>query len=361
MNSIVEFKETMSSLQIAEITGKSHAHVMRDIRNIAQQLDNEGQTNFGLTNYTDAQGKNRSMYELSKKGCLCLAAGYDANLRMKIINRWEELEIERKQPMVQLPNFNDPVIAARAWADQAEKAKLLEQKNKEKDEIIEEQAPFVKLGDAVMKHDSDITINELAKILCQNGMETGEHRLRLQLKREGFLNKNGLPSQKSIESGIMTITKHIYKCPNNVSTAYTLPLITNKGKMHFINKFLKWEGINPNRLHQDVRIAEFKGRNIRYRVIDEEIFIPACDISNIAQIPDIYNHSEGLFNNCTSAQRIVFYANKKELWCIQPYDIAYLCKIGGRTSLTKRQLELIEWSRNLYDQIKGTSDLIKTL
>ena len=102
MNDIQIFKETMSSLEIAELTGKQHAHVMRDIRSILEQ--GVAESNFGLGSYTDANGQNRPCYNLTKKGCLILASGYDAKLRERIIDRWEQLETEKKSQMEkQLP------------------------------------------------------------------------------------------------------------------------------------------------------------------------------------------------------------------------------------------------------------------
>lgn len=84
-------KETMTSLEIAEVTGKQHAHIMRDIRKLLEQGVSE--SNFGLTSYRQAQpnggSKDVPMYQLTKKGCLILASGYDALLREKIINRWK--------------------------------------------------------------------------------------------------------------------------------------------------------------------------------------------------------------------------------------------------------------------------------
>ena len=74
----INAKGTMSSLEIAELTGKQHSHVMRDIRNILEQ--GVAESNFGLGSYSDANGQNRPCYFLTKKGCLILASGYDALL-----------------------------------------------------------------------------------------------------------------------------------------------------------------------------------------------------------------------------------------------------------------------------------------
>ena len=87
-------KQTMSSLEIAELTGKQHAHVMRDIRALLEQ--GVSQSNFGLSSYKQPQPnggyKDVACYNLTKKGSLILASGYDAKLREKIIDRWEDLE-----------------------------------------------------------------------------------------------------------------------------------------------------------------------------------------------------------------------------------------------------------------------------
>lgn len=88
-------EQTMTSLQVAEVTGRLHSNVMRDIRNLLDQLEDKAQFSFELGSYQDANGQNRPCYILTKKDCLLLASGYDANLRAKIINRWELLETER--------------------------------------------------------------------------------------------------------------------------------------------------------------------------------------------------------------------------------------------------------------------------
>ena len=72
---------------LAEVTGKQHANVMRDIRNLLSQ--GVAESNFGLGSYTDDNGQERPLFNLTPKGCLILASGYDAVLREKIIDRLE--------------------------------------------------------------------------------------------------------------------------------------------------------------------------------------------------------------------------------------------------------------------------------
>ncbi len=82
--------QTMTSKEIAELTGKRHDKVLRDIKNLQEQVGTE--TTFGVSEYKDLTGRTLPMYELDKKQTLLLVSGYNALLRLKIINRWEELE-----------------------------------------------------------------------------------------------------------------------------------------------------------------------------------------------------------------------------------------------------------------------------
>ena len=132
-NDLIQFGESykaqgMTSLQIAEVTGKNHAHVMRDIRNLLDQGVNE--SNFGLVEYKDKKGEMRPMYELTPKGCLILASGYDPVLREKIVNKLEEYQQAERSNMITLPNFTDPAEAAMAWAKEYREKKVLAIENK---------------------------------------------------------------------------------------------------------------------------------------------------------------------------------------------------------------------------------------
>ena len=87
----------MSSVAIAQVTGKHHRSVLRDIRALLEQGVNEH--NFVPVEYTDAKGEKRPCYQLTRKGCLILASGYNALLREKIIDRLEELELARQKTL----------------------------------------------------------------------------------------------------------------------------------------------------------------------------------------------------------------------------------------------------------------------
>lgn len=122
-------KERMTSLEIAEVTGKQHAHVLRDIKAIIEQ--GVSASNFGLAEYKDQQGKMRPMYSLTKKGCLLLASGYDALLREKIINRWEELETAFRKATMPSYQIADPIARAERWIEEQKEKQALAFENKQ--------------------------------------------------------------------------------------------------------------------------------------------------------------------------------------------------------------------------------------
>ncbi len=83
----------MTSLEIAELTGKQHNHVMRDIRNMESAWEKVTQSKFGLSTYKDSTGRTLPCYSLTKTECLYIATKFNDEARAKLVLRWEELEM----------------------------------------------------------------------------------------------------------------------------------------------------------------------------------------------------------------------------------------------------------------------------
>jgi Rha family phage regulatory protein len=84
---------TMSSLEIAKLTGKEHSDVLRDIRNTLEQAE-IGESNFAST-YKSKQNKTLPCYNLPRRECDLVVSGYSVKYRLAIIDRWQELEQEK--------------------------------------------------------------------------------------------------------------------------------------------------------------------------------------------------------------------------------------------------------------------------
>ena len=86
----------MTSIEIAQLTGKSHSHVMRDIRNMEPSWEKVHQTKFGQMQIREALPNGgyrmRPCYVLTKLESLYIATKYNDEARAKLILRWAELE-----------------------------------------------------------------------------------------------------------------------------------------------------------------------------------------------------------------------------------------------------------------------------
>ena len=226
-NEIIK-KETMTSLEIAEVTGKRHDSVLRDIRNIISQgVDAH---NFVETSYTDKANRQQKCYMLTKKGCLILASGYDALLREKIINRWEELETKNMSAIKLPTTFAE---ALRLAADQAEKLEAQERQlaanSKEIVELsgtIATMQPKVTYVDKILASKETVTTTQIAQdyglsaksfnILLRNfGIQHkvgGQWILYVKFLPNGYVQSDTIPIEhKDGSSGSVMHTKWTQK------------------------------------------------------------------------------------------------------------------------------------------------------
>ena len=85
-------EQTMTSLEIAELTGKQHKHIMEAIRRMEPAWVKVNGSNFRLVEYQDKKGEFRPCYQLTKTECLYIATKFNDEARAKLVLRWEELE-----------------------------------------------------------------------------------------------------------------------------------------------------------------------------------------------------------------------------------------------------------------------------
>lgn len=135
----------------------------------------------------------------------------------------------------QLPDFTNPAIAARAWADEYEQKCALAAK-------IEQDKPKVAFADAVSASDTDILIRDLAKLLRQNDCKVGEKRLFERLRNEGYLIKakpdKNRPTQRAMELGLFKVRERvIFTHPEDAPRTVFTTLVTPKGQQYFINRY----------------------------------------------------------------------------------------------------------------------------
>lgn len=109
-------------------------------------------------------------------------------------------------------------------------------------EDVQRMKPKEIFADAVSASHTSILIGELAKLLKQNGVETGQRRLFTWMRDNGYLIKSGssknMPTQKSMEMGLLEIKEGSYINGAGVNVTTKTPKVTGKGQQYFINKFL---------------------------------------------------------------------------------------------------------------------------
>ena len=118
-----------------------------------------------------------------------------------------------------------------------------QEKNKTLTAQAEEMRPKALFADSVAAAGTSILIGELAKILRQNGVDTGEKRLFAWMRDNGYLIKRkgtdyNMPTQKSMEMKLFQIKETVINHSNGNTTVSKTVKVTGKGQQYFINKFL---------------------------------------------------------------------------------------------------------------------------
>lgn len=154
-----------------------------------------------------------------------------------MIQRSEKGKLARRYFLQIEKDWNSPEkVMARALQIAGDKLKRLESK-------IEADAPKVLFADAVSASKTSILVGELAKLLKQNGVDMGQHRLFRWMRENGYLIRRkgmdfNMPTQKSMDLGLFIVKETAITHSDGTVTVSKTVKVTSKGQIYFINKFL---------------------------------------------------------------------------------------------------------------------------
>lgn len=244
--------DRMTSLQIAEITGKSHADVMKAIRKMEPAWSKINEGNFSLVEYKDKKGETRPCYSLNKEECLYIATKFNDEARAKLIKRWKELEEQHQKPSV--PQTYLEALKSLVKSEEEKQQLALENKkqqatiltiSKENMELgnkITEMLPKVSYYDQILQSTATMTVTQIAQDYGMSAMKLNkeletmkiQHKVRGQWILYGKFLTGGYVHSRAVD---------ILRSDGQHDVKYNTEW-TTKGRI-FLYESLKAKGILP--------------------------------------------------------------------------------------------------------------------
>lgn len=206
-------------------------------RDINRHVDEEDRQNYQNGTFESPRG----MTVINESGMYSLILGSKLETAKKF-KHWvtsEVLPSIRKHGVFAVDELlNNPDMAIKAFTalkEEREKTKALQADN-------ERMRPKEIFADAVSASHTSILIGDLAKLLKQNGIDTGQKRLFERLRNDGYLMKEGssknMPTQKSMELGLFNVKETSITNPDGSIRITKTTKVTGKGQQYFINRLL---------------------------------------------------------------------------------------------------------------------------
>ncbi len=220
---------TMTSVEIAELTEKQHAHVMRDIRAMLGELHVEGGvSNFGDTQTNPQNKQSYPIYRLPKRETLILVSGYSTTMRAKIIDRWQQLEAGAA-----------PALNLRQPGQMLAVAMQLAEICQEQQAQLTAQAPKVAFAEAVGEAENLQKVGEVAKAL-----NTGSRRLWSFLRESKILLPNDLPYQQHLEAGRFKVVEVPFRDAEGAPRIKLETRVTGRGVTYLQQRLAKQQEVS---------------------------------------------------------------------------------------------------------------------
>lgn len=225
-----------SSRQIAENFGKEHKHVLDAVKNLVAE-NSAAKSMFHPATFEN-RGKQYPMYLMNRDGFSLLVMGFTGKAalewKLKYISAFNEME----KKLAQRPQLSRAELMAQALIAAHDELE-------HKDRQIAELTPKGIFADAVSASKKSILVGELAKLLCQNGVQIGQNRLFVWMRERGYLIKDpkrsdyNMPTQRAVEQGLFEIKETTVVHSDGHTSINKTPKVTGKGQVYFVNQFMK--------------------------------------------------------------------------------------------------------------------------
>ena len=225
-----------SSRQIAESFGKEHKHVLTAIRQIL--VAENSATKFFHETAFEYRGQKFPEYLMNRDGFSLLVMGFTGKAalewKLKYIQAFNAME----KQLAQRPQLSRAELMAQALIAAHDELE-------HKDRQIAELTPKGIFADAVSASKKSILVGELAKLLCQNGVQIGQNRLFSWMRERGYLIKDpkrsdyNMPTQRAVEQGLFEIKETTVVHSDGHTSINKTPKVTGKGQIYFVNQFMK--------------------------------------------------------------------------------------------------------------------------
>lgn len=244
MSNLVIMKDRQavtSSLDVSETFSKRHDHVLRDLDELKEGVTQNWGDLFWEDTYIHPQNKQpyRMIY-MNRDGFTLLAMGFTGKkaieFKLKYIQAFNQMENQLIEQAKDSYMIDDPVKRAEKWIQERKQVQALELENSQ----LKPKAIF---ADSVSASETSILINDLAKLLKQNGIEIGGTRLFAWLRENGYLIRRkgsdyNMPTQRSMDLQLFQIKETAINHNSGRISISKTPKVTGKGQLYFINKFI---------------------------------------------------------------------------------------------------------------------------
>lgn len=224
-----------SSRDVAKRFGKEHKHVLAAIRQLL--VAKNSATKFFHETEFEYRGQKFPEYLMNRDGFSLLAMGFTGKEAVQWKLKYIEAFNQMEKQLAQRPQLSRAELMAQALIAAHDELE-------HKDAQIAELTPKGIFADAVSASKKSILVGELAKLLCQNGVQIGQNRLFSWMREHGYLIRDpkrsdyNMPTQRAVEMCLFEIKETTVVHSDGHTSINKTPKVTGKGQIYFVNQFL---------------------------------------------------------------------------------------------------------------------------